>query len=76
MAMKAGAQVDAEKILAIFPGSPPTMRASMAKDLAAGRKLELDGIAGPILRGGVRYGIPTPTTSSLVGMIEAAERRG
>ena len=76
VAKKAGAQVDAERILAIFPGSPPTTRASMAKDLAAGRKLELDDIAGPILRGGVGYGIPTPTTASLVGMIEAAERRG
>lgn len=74
VAEKAGAQVDAEKILAIFPGSPPTMRASMAKDHAAGRPLELDGIAGPILRGGVRYGVTTPTTSSLVAMIQSAEQ--
>ena len=74
VAAKAGAQVVPGKILAVLPGAPPTMRASMAKDLAAGRPLELDGIAGPILRGGVRYGVPTPTTSHLVGMIEAAER--
>ncbi len=53
---------------------PATMRASMAKDLDAGRKLELDGIAGPVLRGGVRHGIPTPTTASLVAMIQARER--
>jgi ketopantoate reductase len=45
----------------------------MAKDLAAGRELELDGIAGPVLRGGVRNGVPTPITSSLVAMVEAAE---
>ena len=51
-AVKEGAQVDAEKIVATYPGMPPAMRASMAKDLAAGRKLELDGIAGPVLRGG------------------------
>jgi 2-dehydropantoate 2-reductase len=74
VAAKEGAQVVPGKILVVFPGAPPTMRASMAKDLAAGRTLELDGIAGPILRGGVRYGVPTPTTSSLVAMIEAAER--
>jgi len=74
VATKEGAQVDVEKGAAAFANFPPTMRASMAKDLAAGRKLELDGIAGPILRGGIRDGIPTPTTTSLVAMIEAAER--
>lgn len=75
VAAKEGAQVDGEKGAAAFAAFPPTMRASMAKDLAAGRPLELDGIAGPILRGGFRCGVPTPVTSSLVGMIEAAERR-
>jgi 2-dehydropantoate 2-reductase len=74
VAKKEGAEVDAEKVLAIYPGAPPAIRASMAKDLVAGRKLELDGIAGPIVRGGVRYGIPTPTTTSLIAMIEAAAR--
>jgi 2-dehydropantoate 2-reductase len=47
----------------------------MAKDLDAGRKLELDGIAGPVLRGGVRHGVPTPVTANLVAMIEARERK-
>jgi 2-dehydropantoate 2-reductase len=74
VAEKEGAQVDSAKVLAAYPSSPPAMRASMAKDLAAGRKLELDGIAGPILRAAFRHGVPTPTTSSLVGMIEAKER--
>jgi len=74
VAEKEGAQVDGSKGAAAFANFPPTMRASMAKDLAAGRKLELDGIAGPILRGGARYGVPTPTTKNLVAMIEAAER--
>jgi 2-dehydropantoate 2-reductase len=75
VAAKEGAQVDGSKGATAYAAFPPTMRASMAKDLAAGRPLELDGIAGPILRGGVRYGVPTPTTSSLVGMIEMQERR-
>jgi 2-dehydropantoate 2-reductase len=74
VAEKEGAQVDPAKVLAAYPSSPPAMRASMAKDLAAGRKLELDGIAGPILRAAFRHGVPTPTTSSLVGVIEAHER--
>lgn len=73
VATKEGAQVDPDKWMPAFSGMPPTMRASMAKDLDAGRKLELDGIAGPVLRGGVRHGVPTPTTASLVAMIEKRE---
>ena len=74
VARKEGAQVDPEMWIPAFSGMPAFMRASMAKDLDAGRKLELDGIAGPVLRGGVRHGIPTPATASLVAMIEAKER--
>ncbi len=68
-----GAQVDPDKWAPAFAGMPATMRASMAKDLDAGRKLELDGIAGPVLRGGVRHGIPTPTTASLIAAIKEKE---
>lgn len=75
VAVKDGAQIDVEKLLTIFPAWPPTVRSSMAKDLAAGRQLELDGIAGPILRGGLRHGVPTPATASLVAIIEAAVHR-
>ena len=74
VATKQGAEVDAAKILVAYPSSPPTMRASMAKDLAAGRQLELDGIAGPVLRAAFRHRIQVPTTSSLVGVIEEAEK--
>ena len=69
--------MDVSKGAAVFANFPPTMRASMAKDLAAGRPFgagrhRRTGIAG---RGALR-GVPTPTTKSLVGMIEAAEKRG
>lgn len=74
VATQEGAEVDAAKILAAYPGGPPAMRASMAKDLAAGRQLELDGIAGPVLRAAFRRRIQVPTTSSLVGVIEEAEK--
>ena len=47
------------------------MRTSMQKDAAAGRPLELDHIAGPILRGGREHGVPTPATEKLVGLIRA-----
>jgi 2-dehydropantoate 2-reductase len=74
VAVKEGAEVNPENWATAFSRLPATMRASMAKDLDAGRQLELDGIAGPVLRGGIRYGIPTPATADLVAMIEAAER--
>ena len=74
VATKEGAQVEPDKWVPAFSAMPAPMRASMAKDLDAGRKLELDGIAGPVLRGGARHGIPTPTTASLVAMIEAKEK--
>lgn len=66
-----GAEVDAEKLNPIFDGAPPAMRASMAKDLAAGRRLELDAIAGPILRGGARHKIAVPVTQDLVSQVRS-----
>jgi 2-dehydropantoate 2-reductase len=69
-----GAQIDMGRIQAIVDSSPATMRSSMAKDLAAGRPLELDGIAGPILRGGTRWKIAVPTTQRLVAEIEDHEK--
>jgi 2-dehydropantoate 2-reductase len=66
-----GAEVQAAHIDDILAGSPDTMRSSMAKDLAAGRPLELDGIAGPIVRAGEKHGIPVPTTKKLMGIVRA-----
>ena len=43
----------------------------MQKDVDAGRPPELDAIAGPILRGGERHGIPVPGTGELVRLVEA-----
>jgi 2-dehydropantoate 2-reductase len=47
------------------------IRTSMQKDFDAGRPLELDAIAGPVLRGGKRHGIATPATEELVRLVEA-----
>jgi 2-dehydropantoate 2-reductase len=51
-------------------GLPPTMKSSMLKDAEAGATLELDAIAGPILRAG-----PSPATRRTVGEIFRAESR-
>ena len=69
-----GAQIDLARIQAILDSSPRTMRSSMAKDIDAGRRLELDGIAGPIIRGGSQWEIAVPTTKRLVTMIEERQR--
>jgi|SRR5271166_3873400 len=66
-----GAVLDVGKIKPGFDALPDTMRSSMAKDLVAGRQLELDGIAGPIVRGGERHGIPVPVTKELIATIES-----
>ncbi len=64
-----GAEVDTARLQAFFQNLPPGMRSSMAKDVAAGRQLELDAIGGPIVRGGERYGIAVPTTIELIATI-------
>ncbi len=71
VANASGAEIDALQIDAVFANSPPGMRSSMQKDLAAGRQLELDAIGGPIVRGGERHGIDVDTTVSLIKAIQA-----
>ncbi len=61
-----GAEINIAKLLETFDGLLPPMRSSMAKDVAAGRRLELDAIGGPIVRGGKRFGIAVPTTIELI----------
>ncbi len=52
-----GAEADA---LAILRNFPPDVVASMRQDLDAGRRLELEGISGTIVRLGRKHGIATP----------------
>jgi len=66
-----GAVIEDSTIWTIVNTSPDTMRSSMLKDLIAGRKLELDGIGGPIVRGGEKFGIATPTSRRLMAEISA-----
>jgi 2-dehydropantoate 2-reductase len=77
VAKASGAEIDRAKVQAILVMAPATMRSSMAKDHAAGRRLELDAIGGPIVRGGANYGIPVPCTAShlcaKMGDVSAAE---
>ena len=66
-----GAQVDEQALRTLQEAAPAGMRSSMQKDVAAGNQPELDAIAGPILRGGRRHGIPVPNTDELARLVAA-----
>jgi 2-dehydropantoate 2-reductase len=66
-----GAHIGEEALRALQAAAPREMQSSMQKDVAAGRQPELDAIAGPILRGGRRHGIPVPNTDELVQLVAA-----
>jgi 2-dehydropantoate 2-reductase len=71
VANASGAEVDPVRIQEGFEAAPIGMRSSMQKDLVAGRELELDAIAGPIIRGGQHHSIGVSTTSELTAAIRA-----
>lgn len=49
--------------------SPPAMRSSMMVDITSGRPLELDALAGVVVRRGRAAGIPTPVMAALYGVL-------
>lgn len=72
IALAEGAALDAANLRQRFLGfSGGELRTSMQKDFDAERPLELDAIAGPIIRGGRRHTIATPATEELIGLVEA-----
>ena len=49
---------------------PPTMKASMANDLEAGRPLELDWLAGKVVALGRKYDVPTPAQEAVYATLK------
>jgi ketopantoate reductase len=49
---------------------PATMKASMANDLEAGNRLELDWLAGKVVALGRKYGIPTPAQEAVYAILK------
>jgi 2-dehydropantoate 2-reductase len=75
VAVAEGARLDPPNLrntLLEFSGGD--MRTSMQKDFDAHRPLELDAIAGPIVRGGQKHLIETPATEELMQLIESRQR--
>lgn len=58
---------DIDRSVAAFP---PTMRASMANDLAAGNRLELDWLAGKVVELGRKHGIATPAQEAVYAILK------
>jgi 2-dehydropantoate 2-reductase len=71
-----GAQIDLEALQQLSVTASDEMRSSMQRDIDAGRTLELDAIAGPILRGRRTHGIETPATAELAGRMAARVTAG
>jgi 2-dehydropantoate 2-reductase len=69
VALAVGARVNQEVTRNALLAMPDAMRSSMQKDQELGRPLELDAIAGPIVRGGREHGIPTPHTTILQSLL-------
>jgi Ketopantoate reductase len=68
VAIAEGGRLDPPRLRRTLRGfSGGEMRTSMQKDFDAHRPLELDAIAGPIVRGGQRHRIATPATKSSCG---------
>jgi 2-dehydropantoate 2-reductase len=65
VAVADGAQLDPADTMAELEQAHPELRSSMHRDLQAGRAPELDAIAGAVLRGGARHGIPCPSVAYL-----------
>ena len=54
-------RADEGDLLKLLDGFPPSLMASMAHDLLAGKPIELDGLSGAVARLGKTCGVPTPT---------------
>src|SRR6516164_560584 len=54
----------------LVAGFSPMMKASMANDLDAGNRLELDWLAGKVVALGHKYGIPTPAQEAVYAILK------
>jgi 2-dehydropantoate 2-reductase len=70
-----GAKVDPNAVFIGMSKMPYAMRSSMQKDVDQGNPVELDAIAGPILRGGARHQVAVPATEKLVTAVEQRSKR-
>ena len=64
-----------EKQLTASRGMHPSFKSSMQRDLERGKRLEVDAIAGALVRLGAKHGIPTPVTACVNAVLALEDRR-
>jgi 2-dehydropantoate 2-reductase len=64
-----------EHTLAMLDRTTPTGTSSLQRDIAAGKRSELDAWTGAVVRLGAKLGVPTPTHSFLYAALLPLERR-
>jgi 2-dehydropantoate 2-reductase len=67
-----------DRLMAAATALPPEAQSSMAHDLAAGRRLELEALHGHAVRLGAHHAVPTPATFAVYAALKphVAGRRG
>jgi 2-dehydropantoate 2-reductase len=64
-----------EKQLTAYRGMHPGFKSSMQRDLERGKRLEVDAIAGALVRLGAKHGVPTPVTACVNAVLALEDRR-
>jgi 2-dehydropantoate 2-reductase len=69
-----GARLNEEQLLAALARPPGNNKSSMQRDLEAGRPIELDALAGPVIRAGRAHGIDVSAVEALRERVAARAR--
>ena len=64
-----------EKQMATVRGLHPEFKSSMQRDLERGKRLEIEALAGALVRLGQKHGIPTPVTACINAVLGLEDRR-
>ena len=53
-------------LMKVTDALPPESRTSLAHDLSLGKRLEVEGLQGTVVRLGKHYGVPTPMNFAIM----------
>ncbi len=58
-----------DRVVAYVEALPPSTRSSLLIDLQAGKRIEVESLAGSVVRRGLAAGVPTPMLSALYAVL-------
>jgi 2-dehydropantoate 2-reductase len=64
-----------DKMIEMYRGLHPSFKSSMQRDLERGKRLEVDALAGVVVRLGQKHGIPTPVVGCVNAVLALEDRR-